>query len=120
MFRQFASTITQSQSVLITVGYSFGDDHFNDIIYQALSNPTFTLIVVDYQGTRNEYINNLKELNDPRVIIIEGEFFGDFLTFSDTLMPNFNNVDNNEKVANTLNELLSPKVNQEGLNKKSE
>lgn len=120
LFRQFASTITQSQSVLITVGYSFGDDHFNDIIYQALSNPTFTLIVVDFQGTRNEYINNLKELNDPRVIILEGEFFGDFLTFSDTLMPNFNNVDNNEKVANTLNELLSQKGNQEGVTKEPE
>ena len=107
LFRQFASTITQSQSVLVTVGYSFGDDHFNDIIYQALSNPTFTLIVIDFQGTRNEYIKNLKELNDPRIIILEGEFFGDFLTFADTLMPNFNNADNNEKVANTLNELLS-------------
>jgi len=109
LFRQFASTITQSQSVLITVGYSFGDDHFNDIIYQALSNPTFTLIVIDFQGTRNEYIQNLKELNDPRIIILEGEFFGDFLTFADTLMPNFNNIDNNENVANTLNELLSSK-----------
>lgn len=109
LFRQFASTITQSQSVLITVGYSFGDDHFNDIIFQALSNPTFTIIVVDFQGTRNEYINNLKELNDPRIIILEGEFFGDFLTFSDTLMPNFNNVDNNERVANTLNSLFSKK-----------
>ncbi|QVY66182.1 SIR2 family protein [Polaribacter sp. Q13] len=106
LFRQFASTITQSQSVLLTVGYSFGDDHFNDIIYQALSNPTFTLIVVDFQGTQNEYIKKLKDLNDPRIIILEGEFFGDFLTFSDTLMPNFNNIDNNEKVANTLNELL--------------
>lgn len=110
LFRQFASTITQSQSVLFTVGYSFGDDHFNDIIYQALSNPTFTLIVIDFQGTQNEYIKNLKELNDPRIIILEGEFFGDFLTFSDTLMPNFNNIDNNEKVANTLNELLSTKT----------
>lgn len=113
LFRQFASTITQSQSLLVTVGYSFGDDHFNDIIYQALSNPTFTLIVVDFQGTRNEYINNLKELNDPRIIILEGEFFGDFLTFSDTLMPNFSNVDNNEKVANTLNDLLSTKVSKQ-------
>lgn len=112
LFRQFASTITQSQSVLVTVGYSFGDDHFNDIIYQALSNPTFTLLVVDFQGTRNEYINNLKELNDPRIIILEGEFFGDFLTFADTLMPNFNNVDNNENVANTLNELLSTKASK--------
>ncbi|MFL9835818.1 SIR2 family protein, partial [Chryseobacterium terrae] len=109
LFRQFAATITQSQSVLITVGYSFGDDHFNDIIYQALSNPTFTLIVVDFQGTRNEYIRNLKELNDPRIIILEGEFFGDFLTFADTLMPNFNNIDNNEKVAATLNNLLGNK-----------
>lgn len=113
LFRQFASTITQSQSVLITVGYSFGDDHFNDIIFQALSNPTFTLIVVDYQGTIIEYINNLKELNDPRIIILEGDFFGDFLTFSDTLMPNFNSVDNNEKVAQTLNELFSAKTSSQ-------
>lgn len=120
LFRQFASTITQSQSVLITVGYSFGDDHFNDIIYQALSNPTFTLIVIDFQGTQNEYINNLKELNDPRIIILEGEFFGDFLTFADTLMPNFNNIDNNEKVANTLNELLSTKTSNSEPNKASE
>lgn len=110
LFRQFASTITQSQSVLITIGYSFSDDHFNDIIYQALSNPTFTLIIVDFSGTRNENIGLLKELNDPRIIILEGEFFGDFLTFSDTLMPNFNNVDNNEKVANKLNELFGTKA----------
>ena len=114
LFRQFAATITQSQSVLITIGYSFADDHFNDIIYQALSNPTFTLIIVDFSGTRNEYIKNMKELNDPRIIILEGEFFGDFLTFADTLMPNFNNVDNFDKVANTLNELFTTKAsNQE-------
>lgn len=109
LFRQFASTITQSQSVLITIGYSFGDDHFNDIIFQALSNPTFTLIVVDFQGTKNDYINNLKELNDPRIIILEGAFFGDFLSFSDTLMPNFNSVDNYERVATTLNKIFSDK-----------
>jgi len=120
LFRQFASTITQSQSVLITIGYSFGDDHFNDIIYQALSNPTFTLIIVDFSGTRNEYIKNMKELNDPRIIILEGEFFGDFLTFSDTLMPNFNNIDNNEKVANTLNELFRTKSNKPEINTEPE
>lgn len=109
LFRQFSATITQSQSVLITIGYSFADDHFNDIIYQALSNPTFTLIVIDFQGVRNECIKNLKDLNDPRIIILEGDFFGDFLTFADTLMPNFNNSDNYEKVAATLNSLLGNK-----------
>ena len=109
LFRQFSTTINQSQSVLITVGYSFGDEHFNDIIYQALSNPTFTLIVVDLGGTKSPYIEELKNLNDPRVIILEGEYFGDFLTFADTLMPNFNSVDNNENVANSLNQLFNSK-----------
>ncbi len=107
LFRQFASTITQSQSVLVTIGYSFGDDHFNDIIFQALSNPTFTLIIIDFSGTKNEYINNIKNLNDQRIIILEGHYFGDFLTFADTLMPNFTEIDHNEKVANTLNEYFS-------------
>jgi hypothetical protein len=109
LFRQFASTITQSQSVLVTIGYSFGDDHFNDIIYQALSNPTFTLIIVDFAGTRSQYIRSIKDLNDPRIIILEGNFFGDFLTFSDTLMPMFNHIDNNERVADTLNGLFKSK-----------
>jgi hypothetical protein len=111
LFRQFASTITQSQSVLITIGYAYGDDHFNDIIYQALSNPTFTLIIVDFAGTNNDYIRDIKELNDPRVIILEGDYFGDFLTFSDTLMPNFNNADNNERIAQTLNTLFKTNDN---------
>ncbi|MCM1723055.1 SIR2 family protein [Bacteroides ovatus] len=110
LFRQFAVTITQSQSVLITIGYSFCDEHFNDIIYQALSNPTFTLIIVDFVGTKNEEIQRLRTLNDPRIIILEGEFFGDFLTFADTLMPNFNVISTNDKIANTLNELLGTNV----------
>jgi len=106
LFRQFATTINQSQSVLFTIGYSFADEHFNDIIYQALSNPTFTLIVVDLGGTKSQYIKELLELNDPRIIILEGEFLGDFINFADTLMPDFNNIDNEIRIANTLNSLF--------------
>jgi hypothetical protein len=95
--------------VLITVGYSFADDHINDIIFQALSNPTFTLIIVDFDGTKNGSINALKNLNDPRIMIFEGEYFGDFLTFADSLMPNFTIIDHNDRIASTLNELFSPK-----------
>ncbi|MEI9918943.1 MAG: SIR2 family protein [Bacteroidota bacterium] len=111
LFRQFASTITQSQSLLISIGYAFADEHLNDIIYQALSNPTFTLIIVDFNGTKNEYIKNMKDLNDPRIIILEGEFFGDFLNFADSLIPNFSDTDNNERVANTLNDFFKSSSN---------
>jgi hypothetical protein len=108
LFRQFAASIRQSQSVLVTIGYSFADDHFNDIIFQALSNPTFTLIIVDYKGTANSYIKRIKDLDDKRIIILEGKFFGDFLTFASNLMPDFGALDTNSLVANTLNQYFKP------------
>ncbi len=48
LFRQFAQAITQPQSVLVCLGYSFNDEHVNDIIKQALSIPSFTLIIANY------------------------------------------------------------------------
>lgn len=115
LFRQFAATITQPQSVLFCVGYSFYDEHINDIIYQALSIPSFTLVIVDYNGTKNDSIRKLKELNDPRIIILEGPYLGDFKIFADEIMPNFYEIDVNEKVAETLGKLY-PDVtdNKEG------
>jgi len=114
LFRQFAATISQPQSVLITVGYAFADEHFNDIIFQALSNPSFTLIVVDFYGTENNpNIERIKNLDDSRIIILQGVYFGDFLTFANTLMPDFYDVGSNVKIARTLNEYFSSTSDKE-------
>lgn len=110
LFRHFAYCTSQPQSVLFTIGYSFCDEHFNDIIYQALSNPSFTLIIVDYNGSeKSAEIKRLRELNDPRIIILEGDFFGDFLTLADSLMPDFLDTSSSDKVAETLNQLITNK-----------
>lgn len=115
LFRHLAYCISQPQSVLFTVGYSFCDEHFNDIIYQALSNPTFTLIIVDFNGCeKSSEIKRLRNLNDPRIIIIEGDYLGDFLTLADELMPDFMNTTSDDKVAATLNNLLSSKADKDG------
>ncbi|NSW92084.1 MAG: SIR2 family protein [Firmicutes bacterium] len=103
LFRQFASSITQPQSVLFCIGYSFFDEHINDIIYQALSIPSFTLVIINLCG--NEKINKLKKLNDPRILILEGEYLGDFKTFADEIMPNFHELSIEEKIADTLNKI---------------
>ena len=114
LFRHLAYCISQPQSVLFTVGYSFCDEHFNDIIYQALSNPSFTLIIVDYYGCEKSMeIKRLRELNDPRIIIIEGDYLGDFLTLADELMPDFMNTSSDDKVAATLNNLLTSKIDSD-------
>lgn len=108
LFRHFAYCTSQPQSVLFSVGYSFCDEHFNDIIFQALSNPSFTLIIVDYNGTKqSDEIMRLKNLNDPRIIILEGDYFGDFLTLSNELMPDFFDTSSSNKVAEALNALIS-------------
>ena len=115
LFRHFAYCISQPQSVLFTVGYSFCDEHFNDIIYQALSNPTFTLVIIDFNGCqKSAEIKRLRDLNDPRIIIIEGDFLGDFLTLANTLMPDFMETSSEEKVSKTLNKLLVSKTDGDG------
>ncbi len=78
LFREFQKRIAQNQSVLVTMGFSFGDEHINNLIYQALTIPTFRLVIFSdlgfYDGESykiiRENINRLKELNDPRIWII--------------------------------------------------
>jgi hypothetical protein len=72
LFREFQSQIVREQSVLVTMGYAFGDEHLNSIVYQALTVPTFRLIVfADPDGAGD--IAKLRALGDPRIWIIGGQ-----------------------------------------------
>lgn len=78
LFREFQRRIAQNQSVLVTMGYSFADEHINNLIYQALTIPTFRLVIFSDLGWHldDEYasiranIEKLRNLNDPRIWII--------------------------------------------------
>lgn len=76
LFREFHRNIVADQSVLFTIGYSFGDDHINSIIFQALTVPNFKLIAFVALNQKG-VIEKLRELNDPRIWIIEGDENGD-------------------------------------------
>lgn len=92
LFREFQGRIVRDQSVLFTLGYSFGDEHINNIIFQALTIPNFRLIaflppdVVDIP-------KQLRDLGDPRVWMIggdgpvQGRKAHYFDTFVDKFMP---------------------------------
>jgi hypothetical protein len=71
LFREFQHRTVRDQSVLFVIGYSFGDEHINNIIFQALTIPTFRLIALcspDSGGV----IERLRALNDPRIWLIGG------------------------------------------------
>ena len=65
LFRTMENRIVQKNSVLIALGYSFGDDHINRIILNGLSVPTFRLVVF---GT-SENIDKLIQMNDSRITV---------------------------------------------------
>lgn len=72
LFREFQSRIVREQSVLFTMGYAFGDEHINNIIYQALTIPTFRLVIFVDPALEGE-IAKLRALSDPRIWIIGGD-----------------------------------------------
>ncbi len=72
LFREFQKQVVQDQSVLIVAGYGFGDEHVNNIVFQALTIPGFRLVIFADPQT-NEVTKALDGLDDPRVWFIWGE-----------------------------------------------
>jgi hypothetical protein len=113
LFREFQSRIVKEQTVLFVVGYSFGDEHVNNIIFQALTVPSFRLIVLlspDSKGVPEK----LLELRDPRIWFIGGDGPNDgtrahyFSTFVDKFMPDAPGDKVDTAVERVLRELIFP------------
>jgi hypothetical protein len=109
LFRQFAQAIMQPQSVLFCLGYSFFDEHVNDIIHQALSIPSFTLIIANYspQEDLSSPISKLKDLNDKRINILNQRDpkLATFTGFVENVMPDLYEEEENEVVEETMRKL---------------
>lgn len=48
LFREFQHRLLEPNTVLFVIGYSFSDEHVNDIVYRALAtNTTFNVVVIN-------------------------------------------------------------------------
>lgn len=72
MFREFQRQVVQDQSVLVILGFSFGDEHVNNIIFQGLTLPGFRVVAFMDPET-NEITRELAALGDPRIWFIWGD-----------------------------------------------
>ena len=79
LMRNMQQLLSKNNSVLVTLGYSFSDDHINRIILNSLSNPSFKLIVLG----SGDNIQKLIEMNDKRIIVINSDdkihYFNNFI-----------------------------------------
>lgn len=114
LFRQFSQAINQPQSVLFCIGYSFYDEHINDIIKQALTIPSFTLIIANYSQTLdiNSPIEELKALKDKRIIILDETDANQstFIGFVESIMPDLYEEEENELIVNTMQNIYEKEI----------
>lgn len=117
LFRQFSQAISQPQSVLFCIGYSFNDEHINDIIYQALAIPSFTLIIANFSREKDSKspISGLAALKDKRIIIMEetDPEISTFKGFVTNQLPDLYEEEDNLMIVDTMQKLYP----NENLNK---
>lgn len=64
LFREFQHKLLEPNTVLFVIGYSFSDEHVNDIVYRALAtNSTMNLVVIN--NISNDKV--IAKIDDPRI-----------------------------------------------------
>ncbi|MCX6158980.1 MAG: SIR2 family protein [Ignavibacteriae bacterium] len=110
LFREFQKKLMQNNNVLITLGYSFNDEHINNLIYQAFTIPSFRLIVLGDHSVSEE-IAKLQSLDDPRIWIIGGKLEDKtklhyFKGFVEKILPDLSNDEIDNKIENAIKKLF--------------
>ena len=88
LFRDFAAATCRPNSVLITYGYGFGDDHINRVIKDMLTIPSTHLAVISYDDASGRIPQFLDEIGKPdQTTLLLGSVFGDLGNLVDHLLP---------------------------------
>ena len=78
LFRDFSASVVRPETVLVTYGYGFGDDHINRVIADMLTIPSTHLLVIAYGDPELRLRRFLARTGRAsRVSILLGPHFGD-------------------------------------------
>ena len=114
LFREFQKKLMQNNNILVTIGYSFSDEHINNLIFQAFTIPSFRLIIIGDpspdRDNKDTNITKLQKLDDSRIWIIGGENKENeplhyFKGFVNEILPDLTNEDLDKKLESTINNL---------------
>ena len=109
LMRHMLDEMETGKNVVIVLGYKYGDDHINEILYKALENPNnifyFFLYNPDEKG---DFIDQLKQLADsmPNINILTGKILADFKTFVKYILPATPEKTDQEKAIELLQKVL--------------
>ena len=97
------------KNVVIVLGYKYGDDHINELLFKSLENPNNIFYFFLYNPEeRGEFTDQLKRLADsmPNINILTGKVLADFKTFVKYILPATPEKTDQEKAIELLQKVL--------------
>lgn len=86
LFRDFASATCRPNSVVVTYGYGFGDDHINRVLLDMLSVPSAHLVIIAFD-LDDRIKGFLAQTRAAQVSLLAGRHFGSLQRLVDDYLP---------------------------------
>lgn len=88
LHRDFAAAVCRPNSVLVTYGYSFGDDHINRVVRDMLTIPSTHLVILNYEDTASRLTKFYKgSKRTSQISLAIGSHFGDLANLVNYYLP---------------------------------
>ena len=88
LFRDFAAAVCQPNSVVVTYGYGFGDDHVNRVLRDMLSIPSTHLVIISFDHAYGRLPAFLQSAgHDAQTTLLVGPHFGEMATLVEHYLP---------------------------------
>jgi len=86
LFRDFAAAVCRPNSVVVTYGYGFGDDHVNRVLIDMLTIPSTHLVIISY-GADARLKSFCANTREAQVTLLVGPHFADLSTLVEHYLP---------------------------------
>ena len=88
LFRDFAAAVCRPNNILVTYGYSFGDEHINRIIEDMLTIPSTHLVIISYDDPMGRIMKTYNKVDRPaQTTLLIGNHLGELKALVDHYLP---------------------------------
>lgn len=89
LFRDCSAALCRPNSVLVTYGYGFGDDHINRILHDMLALPSTHLVIISYDDVFGRIARFCEAAGRaPQISLMIGSHFGGLRNLVNHYLPN--------------------------------
>lgn len=90
LMRYMLNEMVTERNVILVMGYKYGDEHINEILYKALQNPQNVFYFFQYGEAKGcDFIDTMIQLSEsmPNINVISGKILASFEWFVKFLLP---------------------------------